>query len=782
MDIDSDFDNERRQEVIDYTKRKYGEKSVCQVLTMMNMMSRAIIRDVGRALDYSATFVDVVAKSIPMEIGMTLPKAMEVSSKLRDLCESDERARKLVDIGMKLEGLPKSTSRHAAGVLIVDEKGLTEHIPILRNKDNDIVSQLDKRYLEALNLLKMDFLGLKTLGIIKRAIKRIKKNHNVNVDLKYLYTIPDPAPFSLMGDGQTDGIFQLESPGMTEFFMKLKPQNLDDVTLGIAMYRPGPMQYLGKILENRADPRKIKYAFSELKDILGVTSGILCYQEQCMRAVVAIAGYSKGDSDNFRSVVAKKKVKLMPLHKQWFIHGRKLEDVDEKGRIVKYKTEIPGGIALGHSQKDLEAFFNEMEEFAKYSFNKSHAAAYATIAYVTAWLSFYYPAEYFSAILDYSLGNPFSMSKYMAYIKKRGISVSDIDINYSEEYFNPISSSQIIYPLRCKNVKGPTVEAIVKERNERGKYSSLTDFLARNATKIDKSSFNSWANCGAFKDFGYTESSLTAATDDIFSKVLTPTIKKKVTEGTIGDTTLRERILLKLEEAIPKLNEFPLDIRLRLEREYMGHYLTGHPLDVYVKQIRDCMNCADTFPYINLKEFEYTVDDETGIIKTSSLLSDRKNLKFIAVVEEVRLVTTKKKEQMAILSVTDLTGSASVVVWPQTYQKFRDYMKEDMVYEIKGSADVSDDRPPQIILSDMSVVDIRQTSEKCIFYVDNKAEARKIVALLRKTKDAHGKEYTTYIQLGRISMLVPMQYRVKKSVLDAISKDKLNKYKYKVLM
>lgn len=769
-DIDSDYPRNRREEVIEYARQKYGIGSVCQIVTMSNMNARGIIRNVGRAISMSGVVVDRVAKLIPMDLNMTIDSALNISSQLCELYSSDSDIKFLIDISKKLEGLPKATSKHAAGVLITDEEGVTAHVPVFYNKNGNVVSQYSKDWLESLGLLKMDFLGLMTLDVIQGAIDRIAQNYGKKIDVEWLYTVPDAAPFSLMCSGNTEGIFQIESPGMTEFFTKLQPTSLDDVTLGISMYRPGPMDLIPQMLANKHDMSKVRYSVNGMKDILEATYGVFCYQEQLMQIVCAIGGYTRSDSDGFRKVVAKKKQNLVPLHRKWFIDGRKINDVDEKGRTVTYKNEIPGGVKLGHDREALKKIFDEMEEFAKYSFNKSHGAAYAVIAYTTAYLAYYYPQEFFASVLDFALGNETKMTKYINHLRSINIEVSEVDINKSGLTFVSEPGKGIIYPLRASGVKNTAVEEIVRNRPSDG-YKDMAQFLARNVG-LDKSTFNSLAAAGAFSVFGYTRSSLMAGAEDIFTK-----LKKKLTGLKLSEAAQLTKETF--DQYIPNLSEFREETILKLEKEYLKHYLSGNPLDYFANEVRECSSsAADGFKYMFLKNFEYSLDEDTGTVTAVGNIIDKQRIKVIAVINDLKLMTTKKHTQMCRLEVLDTTGSANIVVFPQCYETYKNLIEKDAVYEFQGSVQLSDDSAPQINLISMAPCVKSGSLERCLFYLNTKKDASDLCLLLSKQK-GKGVAIPTYFNIGHVRLLIPEVYWIRRDVLGAIKK---NQYYYELTM
>jgi DNA polymerase-3 subunit alpha len=654
-DVDSDFAYERRQEVIDYVVRKYGRNSVCQIITLGTMAARSVIRSVGRALDYPYSVQDEIAKMVPMEVGMTLAKALDINPDLNRKYEMEEDVKTLIDIALELEGLPLNTGTHAAGVLIVDEKGVDNYVPCWSN-DGVIVTQYNMTLLEELGLLKMDFLGLRTLSVIDNTMMFIEKNHNIKINLDELYQIPDLAPLKLIGEGKTLGIFQLEGEGMTGFMKELRPQSLEDIIAGIALYRPGPMSFIPNFLQNKRHPESIHYDFPELESVLSETNGILVYQEQCMRAVIAIAGYAKSDSDGFRKVISKKKKKLMPLHKKWFIEGRKIDDFNEEGKLKHYKNEIPGGLSKGHPKELLEKFFESMVAFASYCFNKSHAAAYAVVAYITAWFIYNYPTEFFAALMNSVSKNKKIVAQYIRYCEDvLGIEVLPPDINTSSEEFVPLKNGKILFSLSAKSTNIDSLDNICRERNTNGSFTNVEEFLVRCSKDITKQTFEALISIGAFNNLGVVKSRYLAAIDDIFDKLQkvkaaekrfnTPSKTGRAKRGTFD---FSERF--DIGEFIPDINEFPKNIILNLEKKYIGLYLSGHPLYDYAFAIKNISNFKTT-------QLDYETDEDTGEIITQFNVRNGQSVRFIGLLSDVKVITTKAKALMAVCEVEDLDGS-----------------------------------------------------------------------------------------------------------------------------
>lgn len=770
-DIDSDFQDTRRQEVIDYVIYKYGRNNISQVITFNNMTARAVIRDVGRALDLQYSQYDSLAKMIPKTPGITIRDGMESNPDLKNLYENDEKTRYLLDIAMKLEGLPKTTSTHAAGILITDDMdgksdGVTDYVPLWKN-DSGIVSQYDKVYIEKIGLLKMDFLGLKTLGIIAQTFDFIKKNHGITINLDELYKVPDEKPFELIRDGKTSCIFQLESSGMTNFMTELQPKTLEDLTAGVSLFRPGPMSEIPKFLYNKRHQSEISYPLNgDTREILEETYGILTYQEQCMRTVVKIAGYSKADSDGFRKVIGKKKEMEIPLHEKWFIYGRNETDKDAYGDIRHY-TKIPGGINLGYDEEELKEFFNHMRDFGRYAFNKSHAACYAVVAYVTAWLKYYYPAEFMAANLNYAKGNPEKISKYARDCREMGIDIVPPSINSSETDFIPIDG-KIEYGLNFKGVTTTVVDKIIEERNNNGEFKSLIDFLLRTKGFLDKSTYEGLIASGALKPFSVIKSQMLACLDEFwdgtFKKLKD---KEKRIEARKANPPKRSRKndddlnfnfaeLLEsgLNEVIPDIKEFPENIQLNLEKELLGVYLSGNPLYKYSYIINNSTNFV-------ISDIDYDVDEFTGEIIFVNDAYNRsakftKNIKFIAILDDVIEMLTKKKQIMARVTLEDLTGTTSAIIWPDNYANFKPIMKKNGIYLFEAKLEVELGELPSIFINSVSAIDAK-TTERIIIHASKPDDGQLILNTIKNNRVLLGSN-PTYIKFNDMRVLLSKKF------------------------
>lgn len=764
-DIDSDFQDNRRQEVIDYVIRKYGRQSVCQIITYGSMAARAVIRAVGRALDYPVSMQDKIAKMIPKEVDITIGDALKQNPDLFHLYDTDETVHHWLKVAMRLEGLPTYTSTHAAGVLITDEKGVTAHVPVWSN-NGAIVCQYDMTILEELGLLKMDFLGLKTLGVFSEAMKMIEKNHGIKIDLDELYKCEDLKPLELLEDGKTDGIFQIEGAGLTSFVKELKPKNMEEWIAVIALYRPGPMQFIPQYLHNRRHPEDIEYPFPELKQILSETYGILTYQEDCMRTVILVAGYDKSDSDGFRKVISKKKKALLPLHRQWFVQGRDVVDIDEYGKQKDYGHAIPGGIATGHDSTALSNFFDKMEDFGKYCFNKSHAAAYAVVGYVTAWLKYYYAAEFMAALMSYAMDKQSKLARYINHCRKSlGIDVVEPDINISAERFVASKDGKIIYTLNAKNVSVNALKSITEQRKF-GAFTSFEDFVLRNLESIGKADIQALGAVGAFQNLDLKSSQIVVGAPDIANRISKTKQAKKRAET--SNRTFDAREWMNLYDYIPQdIIEFPNRVKWALEKEYLGLYLTGNPIYDYLFYVEQYSN-------FQLSDMEYDVDADTGTIIMDAQLPDRKKVRFVGMFSDIHLtVTRKNKEKMAITQVEDLTGSAKMLIWPNTYAAYEDLLSESKVYDICGELKIDSEEPPVIILSSLTPLQITKI-KKLVIKEEDKIKVREIVVSIGSNRFYQG-ETPVYIENGNLRLLLDNRYWVD---LDRFNLDGLN---YKII-
>ena len=730
-DIDSDFQDTRRHEVIEYVIRKYGRQSISQIITFGSLAARGAMRDVGRALEYSYAEVDRLCKMVPLKPGITLEDTLEENPDFRKAYLEDSRAKRLIDLSMRLEGILKHSSTHAAGVLITDEKGVQAHVPLSKNKDA-IVSQFEMGTLEDLGLLKMDFLGLKTLGQIDLAVESVYRRTSEWLDLKWLNDEDDLAPLSLIGKGYTQGIFQLEGAGMTSFMKELKPVNLEEWIAGISLYRPGPMQYIPDYLKNRRDPENISYPLKGLESILSESYGMLTYQEQCMRAVIAIAGYDKSDSDSFRKVIAKKKKELIPLHRKWFIDGRKEIDLDEYGKEKNYGHSIPGGVKLGHPRAFLEKFFHEMEEFGKYAFNKSHAAAYMRVGLTCARLKYYYPADFMAAVMSYSSQD--SMSMYSSHCSQDlGIKILPPDVNISEKKFKAIDDKTIVAALSIKNSSSASIDGILEEREKNGEFESFEEFLLRTIDVIDKKTLAALAYCGALRSLGVKGSAIIADIEKIMSTIKKAKTKKK----------MRRDFDISLD--LPDIEDFPESVSLKLEKEYLGFYVTKNPLASYLYEIKKRGT-------LTLDAYKYDVDENGEIIMTSDNFKEGR-VKIIALLDSMDILHTKKdKKRMAKGVISDITGQMQFLIWPSDFEDLDGFLQEDRIYELSGYLMMKDGEAPVFIINRASLVEAKKVQRLRIFTTSDKTRE-----ILETIKLCQRGENPVYLSYGNMEVCLPKE-------------------------
>ena len=700
-DIDIDFCYERREEVIDYVKRKYGEDHVAQIITFGTMGAKIAIRDVARVLNVSYNKADQIAKEIPFELGMTIDKAMDSNPTLVELYESDAEAREVIDISKRLEGTLRHASTHAAGVVIA-RNPVDEYVPLYKHQDS-ITTQFTMTTLEELGLLKMDFLGLRTLTVIRDALDLIEINRDIkgyteHIDFSKM-EYDDDEVFETLSQGNTLGVFQLESSGMRNFMKQLKPNSFEDIVAGISLFRPGPMDSIPTYIENKNNPEKVTYINDKLRPILEVTYGCLVYQEQVMQVVRDLAGYSYGRSDLVRRAMSKKKMDVMEEERQYFIHGK----FDDEGNI-----EIPGCIRNGISEEDANKIFDDMIDFARYAFNKSHAAAYGVLAYETAYLKVHYPVEFMAALMTSIMGNSDKVVEYIRECNAIGIPVNPPDINKSFSKFS-VEGDSIRFGLAAvKNVGVNIIENIVKEREENGEFKDFVDFAKRLDTKdTNKRVVESLIKCGAFDQISENRATLMAGYESVLESISMD--RKKNVQGQISlfdafSAQVDEAPEMQLSTNLPVVREFSEKERLNMEKEVLGMYLSGHPLSEYKSEL-------DRKTSINMKKINELKEDE----KTYMKLSDREVIMGGMVIAK-RIMTTKRNEIMAFITLEDLYGTIEVVVFPQTLKKFNILLNDDSIILIKGAISIDDDEA-KLIARDIKDIneEYRFNSEKISF-------------------------------------------------------------------
>ncbi len=663
-DIDIDFCYERRQEVIDYVTRKYGADHVVQIVTFGTMSARMVIRDVGRVLDLPYAYVDSVAKAIPMELGITIAKAMKMNPELRAMYETDDSAKKLIDMAMRLEGLPRHTSVHAAGV-VISPKPVDEFVPLSRASDGNITTQYTMVTLEELGLLKMDFLGLRTLTVIQNAIHGAFDVHDIDYN--------DKEVFDMISSGHTEGVFQLESAGMKNFMKELKPHSMEDIIAGISLYRPGPMDFIPKYIEGKNNQDNIQYDCKELEPILAPTYGCIVYQEQVMQIVRDLAGYSYGRSDQVRRAMSKKKADVMEKEKNYFIYGN--EEIGVEGCI---KRGIPEEVAI--------KIFDDMTDFAKYAFNKSHAAAYAVVSYQTAYLKCHYPVDFMAALMTSFMEHTGKITEYIMNCRKMGIEILPPDINEGEYRFTPYEGN-IRYGLAAiKGVGRPVIDEIVAERELGGRYRSLKDFCMRLSGKsVNKRTVESFIKSGALDSLPGTRKQKMYSYISIMDGVNQE--KKGTLSGQMSlfDFASPEE-QKELEVKMPDVGEYEKEEILGFEKEVLGVYISGHPLEEYVATLEK--NITRT-----------TADFEVVDGETEPKVKDQERAVIGGMITGRTVKATRTNNMMAFLTVEDLYGTVEVIVFPRDYEKYRTLLEEDTKVFIQGRVTVEEDKPAKLICS-----------------------------------------------------------------------------------
>ncbi len=667
-DIDIDFCYVRRQEVIDYVVQKYGKDRVVQIVTFGTMAAKGVIRDVGRALDYPYAYVDSIAKMIPTDLGITIEKALAMNKELRDLYENDEQAKYLIEMSLRLEGLPRHSSMHAAGV-VISNAPVDEYVPLSRASEDAITTQFTMTTLEELGLLKMDFLGLRTLTVIKDAVDLIHKK-GIELDIDAI-DINDKKVYDLIASGKTEGIFQLESAGMKSFMKELKAESIEDVIAGISLYRPGPMEFIPKYIKGKNNRDSITYDCPELEPILSPTYGCIVYQEQVMQIVRDLAGYSYGRSDLVRRAMSKKKTSVMEKERQNFVYGN-----EEEG--------VTGCIANGISEKVANKIFDDMIDFAKYAFNKSHAAAYAVVSYQTAFLKCYYPVEFMAALLTSVLGNMTKVAEYILHLRQMGIQILPPDINEGEGNFS-VSGNNIRYGLSAiKGLGKPVIDAIVSERNTSGNYTSLKDFASRLSGKeVNKRTIENFIKAGAFDSLSGTRKQKMAVYVQVLEGVSLE--KKNAISGQMSmfDFATEEQ-KMEYEIKYPDIGEYDKEQLLSMEKEVLGIYVSGHPIEEYEEMWKK--NITHTTA-------DFILDDETNEVKAV----DGEVAVVGGMITSKTVKTTRNNAMMAFVTLEDLLGTTEVIVFPRDYEKNKAYLEVDNKIFIRGRVTVEEDKPAKLI-------------------------------------------------------------------------------------
>ena len=744
-DIDVDFCYERRQEVIDYVVRKYGKDRVAQIVTFGTLAARGVLRDVGRVMDLPYAFVDSIAKMVPQELNITLDKALQMNPEFRNLYESNEQVKELVDMSKRLEGLPRHTSMHAAGV-VISQKAVDEYVPLSRGSDGSVTTQFTMTTLEELGLLKMDFLGLRTLTVIQNAVRFAEQSSGKQINIDEI-DYNDKAVLDSLGTGKTDGVFQLESTGMKNFMKELKPQSLEDIIAGISLYRPGPMDFIPQYIRGKNNPDSITYDCPELESILEPTYGCIVYQEQVMQIVQKLAGYTLGRADLVRRAMSKKKAAVMQQERQNFVYGNEAE-------------HVPGCISNGISEQVANKIYDDMIDFAKYAFNKSHAAAYAVVAYQTAWLKYYYPVEFMAALMTSVIDNSSKVSEYILTCRQMGIQILPPDINESVSAFS-VSNGAIRYGLNAiKSVGKPVIEEIIQERKERGNFEDLADFINRmSGHEVNKRAVENFIKAGAFDCFPANRRQMMM----IYGQIMDDAAQKKKKDFA-GQISLfdfaaeEDKAAFKIK--IPQVSEYGKEDLLAFEKEVLGFYISGHPLEEYEEQWKRGIShvTADFLPPEEGEE-QRIRDGERAIVG--------------GMITSKTMKATKNNKMMAFITVEDLVGSVEVIVFPRDYEKNASMLNVDSKVFVSGRISAEEDRASKLILEKIVPFDIPK-KELWIQFPDMEEYSRREQELYRALMDSEGEdEVIIYVRKEKKKKILPASRNVHVSdlLLEKLSRD-----------
>ena len=704
-DIDVDFCVLRRQEVIDYVTEKYGREKVVQIVTFGTMAAKMVIRDVGRALDLPYSFCDKVAKMIPNELKMNIEKALLINPDLKRLYDEDEEAKKLIDLSRRLEGLPRHTSIHAAGV-VISKREVDRYVPVSTSSDGAVTTQYTMETIEQLGLLKMDFLGLRNLTVIEKAVELVNRNRKKEgrdeLDIEKI-DMEDENIYLMISEGRTEGVFQLESPGMTSFMKKLRPDNIEDIIAGISLYRPGPMEFIDDYINGKRNAATIEYDCEELVPILKSTYGCIVYQEQVMQIVRDLAGYSYGQSDLLRRAMSKKKDSVMKEERKNFVYGD-----ESKG--------IPGCVANGVSEQVANKIYDKMIDFAKYAFNRSHAAAYAFITYQTAYLKYYYPKEYMAALLTSVMSNTGKVSEYILSGKEMGIAILPPDVNEGEGNFTAASGG-IRYGMSAIKGLGENVtDAIVRDREERGPYKSLTDLIERLSGSINKKGLEALIKSGALDGLSGTRREKMAVYEQVLDSISHENHSKMAGQLSLFDIAPKDE-LSTLEVKMPVLGEFDVETKLAFEKEMLGVYLSGHPLESYQDMLKSVCNVTS---------LDFAYDEEEGMVN----VAPGKDYILGGIASMVNIKLTRNNQRMAFITLEDLVGSVEVIVFPRDFEKYRDLIEEGRKYIISGKASLEENDAAKLIAG--KIIPFEEVPREVWLQFENKAELERVEDELNK--------------------------------------------------
>ncbi len=732
-DIDVDFCFERRQEVIDYVVRKYGKDRVAQIVTFGTLAARGVLRDVGRVMDMPYAFVDSIAKMVPQELNITLDRALKTNPEFKTLYDTNEQVKELVDMSMRLEGLPRHTSMHAAGV-VISQKAVDEYVPLSRAQDGSLTTQFTMTTLEELGLLKMDFLGLRTLTVIQNAVRMAEQGHGCKIDVDHI-DYNDKAVLDSLGTGKTDGVFQLESTGMKNFMKELKPQSLEDIIAGISLYRPGPMDFIPQYIRGKNHPETITYDCPQLESILEPTYGCIVYQEQVMQIVQKLAGYTLGRADLVRRAMSKKKAAVMQQERQNFVYGNEAEGV-------------PGCISRGIPENVANKIYDDMIDFAKYAFNKSHAAAYAVVAYQTAWLKYYYPVEFMAALMTSVIDNSTKVSEYILTCRQMSIGILAPDVNESESAFS-VSGGAIRYGLNAiKSIGRPVIESIIAERKAGGPYVDLSDFIHRLPGKdVNKRVVENLIKSGAFDSFPANRRQMML----IYGQIMDEAAQKKKTE-LAGQMSLFDFAAEEDKEAfkvkIPVVAEYNKGDLLAFEKEVLGFYISGHPLEEYEEQWKRGISHVTT---------DFLPPEEGELPK----VHDGERATVGGMITTKTMKATKTNKMMAFITIEDLVGTVEVIVFPRDYEKIGKMLNVDDKVFVSGRISAEEDRASKMILESIRPFS-EPKKELWIQFTDVEEFKRREPELLSTIMDSEGSDSVIiYVKKEKMKKVLPSSRNIK---------------------
>ena len=732
-DIDVDFCYERRQEVIDYVVRKYGKDQVVQIVTFGTLAAKGVVRDVGRVLDLPYAMCDSIAKMIPNDLGMTLDKALTANPDLKKLYNEDEQVKYLIDMSKRLEGLPRHTSMHAAGV-VIGSRSIDEFVPLSRAADGTITTQFTMTTIEELGLLKMDFLGLRTLTVIQNAVRLAEKDYGIKLDMDHI-DYNDKKVLESIGTGRTEGVFQLESGGMKSFMKELKPENLEDIIAGISLYRPGPMDFIPRYLKGKNDKNSITYECPQLEPILSPTYGCIVYQEQVMQIVRDLAGYTMGRSDLVRRAMSKKKTAVMEKERQNFVYGNE-------------KEGVKGCIANGIDEKTADHIYDEMIDFAKYAFNKSHAAAYAVVSYQTAYLKYYYPKEFMAALMSSVMDNVSKFSEYILTCRRMmDIAILPPDINEGESGFS-VSGDGIRYGLSAiKSVGRPVVDAILEERKKNGVFSSMEDFINRMTNKeVNRRTIENFIKSGAMDSLPGTRRQKVAVAPVLLDNKARE--RKNAWEGQMSLFDLvSEEEKKEYQVSFPDVGEYSKEELLAFEKDILGVYISGHPLDDYEGLWRKNITATSA---------DFIVDEETE----EAVVKDGMKVVIGGLVAGKVVKTTRSNQLMAFITLEDLMGSVEVIVFPKNYEADRDVLTEDSKIFIKGRVSLGDEPVGKLVCE--KVIPFSKVPRQLWLQFEDKeiyqAMEGEILGILKESEGPDS--VVIYLKKERAKKILPANWKV----------------------